>query len=82
MPRTVSPTCVFPHAFAPASPPTVFCHPVPTQVAILCNHQRAVAKTHDLQVAKLQSKLFELEEELVVLKAELRDATDAASKDK
>ena len=34
------------------------------QVAILCNHQRAVGKAHDSQMEKLQTKLAEFREQV------------------
>ena len=35
------------------------------QVAILCNHQRAVGKAHDSQMEKLQTKLAEFREQVI-----------------
>ncbi|MEW5309744.1 MAG: hypothetical protein WDW38_001606 [Sanguina aurantia] len=52
------------------------------EVAILCNHQRAVAKTHDTQVAKIQSKLEEMEAELAELKKEKLEMKEPAGKEK
>lgn len=42
------------------------------QVAILCNHQRSVAKTHGAQMEKIETKLKELQGELEELTAQLK----------
>jgi len=42
------------------------------EVAILCNHQRTVSKTHGTQVAKLDDKIDELRNYLSDLKAALK----------
>jgi DNA topoisomerase-1 len=42
------------------------------EVAILCNHQRAVGKAHDSQMEKLQTKLGEFREQLDELQADLK----------
>lgn len=39
---------------------------LPPQVAILCNHQRAVPKGHQGQMEKLQEKLGAIQEEIDV----------------
>ncbi len=44
------------------------------QVAILCNHQRAVNKGHAGQMEKLQEKMQGLNEELHELQADLKAA--------
>jgi DNA topoisomerase-1 len=36
------------------------CFPFTVQVAIICNHQRAVSKSHDSQITKLNEKIDEL----------------------
>ncbi len=41
------------------------------QVAILCNHQRAVPKGHTGQMQKMEAKLLEHQEQLDVLQSEL-----------
>ena len=41
------------------------------QVAILCNHQRAVPKGHTGQMQKMEAKLLEHQEALDALQAEL-----------
>ena len=43
----------------------------PAQVAILCNHQRAVPKGHTGQMQKMEAKLLEHQEQLDALQAEL-----------
>ncbi|KAG2499993.1 hypothetical protein HYH03_002275 [Edaphochlamys debaryana] len=48
------------------------------EVAILCNHQRSVPKTHGNQMEKIQEKLQGLQKEL----AELEDELKAANKGK
>lgn len=40
--------------------------PAPLQVAILCNHQRSVPKTHDNQMKVMQEKLDAMRQELQV----------------
>ncbi|PNH03016.1 DNA topoisomerase 1 [Tetrabaena socialis] len=47
---------------------------LPAQVAILCNHQRSVAKTHGNQMEKIQEKLAGLNAELKELEDDLRAA--------
>lgn len=42
------------------------------QVAILCNHQRSVPKTHGAQMEKIEGKLKELQAELAELTAQLK----------
>jgi len=42
------------------------------QVAVLCNHQRTVPKTHSVQVEKLESAIKEAEEEIEELKAHIK----------
>lgn len=44
---------------------------VAVQVAILCNHQRAVPKGHSGQMQKMEAKLLEQQEQLDALQAEL-----------
>ena len=41
------------------------------QVAILCNHQRAVPKGHTGQMQKMEAKLLEHQQQLDALEAEL-----------
>jgi len=41
------------------------------QVAILCNHQRAVPKGHTGQMQKMEARLLEHQEQLDVLQSEL-----------
>lgn len=48
----------------PASNPTP--PPAMRQVAILCNHQRAVPRAHDNQMEKMKEKLAALQEEIEV----------------
>lgn len=43
-----------------------------TQVAILCNHQRAVPKGHAGQMEKLSERMHKLNEELLELQHELK----------
>lgn len=47
------------------------------QVAILCNHQRAVPKGHSGQMEKLEARLLELQAELDALSADYRAAQRA-----
>ena len=47
------------------------------QVAILCNHQRAVPKGHSGQMDKLEARLLELQAELDALSADYRAAQRA-----
>lgn len=47
--------------------------PSPLQVAILCNHQRSVPKTHEASMAKATEKLN-------VLREEIKDLEDQHSK--
>lgn len=51
------------------------------QVAILCNHQRAVPKTHGNQMEKMQEKLAALNQELADLEEELRLAKKGKAPD-
>ena len=44
------------------------------QVAILCNHQRAVPKGHAGQMEKLSERMHKLNEELLELQHELKAA--------
>ncbi len=44
------------------------------EVAILCNHQRTVSKSHETQVGKLDEVIGGLEDELKQAKAELKAA--------
>jgi len=44
------------------------------EVAVLCNHQRSVPKTHDDQMARLLDRDRALEEEVAQLRAALREA--------
>ncbi|XP_037489657.1 DNA topoisomerase 1 beta-like [Triticum dicoccoides] len=44
------------------------------QVAIICNHQRAVPKSHDSQMTKLNEKIDELKAQRDELKADLKRA--------
>eukprot|EP00287_Rhodomonas_sp_CCMP768_P019608 CAMPEP_0202811234 /NCGR_PEP_ID=MMETSP1389-20130828/3146_1 /ASSEMBLY_ACC=CAM_ASM_000865 /TAXON_ID=302021 /ORGANISM="Rhodomonas sp., Strain CCMP768" /LENGTH=213 /DNA_ID=CAMNT_0049482317 /DNA_START=53 /DNA_END=694 /DNA_ORIENTATION=- len=50
------------------------------QVAILCNHSRAVSKTFDAQMEKMDEKKKEIEKELKELKKE-KKSKDGSSKD-
>lgn len=45
---------------------------VDVQVAILCNHQRSIPKTHGNQMEKMQEKINGLNNELKELEEELR----------
>jgi DNA topoisomerase-1 len=40
------------------------------EVAVLCNHQKAVSKTHDAQITKMKDKIKELKDTLKELKKE------------
>ena len=51
-------------------PSDMSCHGC-VQVAILCNHQRAVPKGHTGQMQKMEAKLLEHQEALDALQAEL-----------
>lgn len=63
----------------PPTPPPLLPLPLPPpyllstagQVAILCNHQRSVAKTHGTQMEKIQEKLAGMNAELKELEDEL-----------
>ncbi|CAH9103069.1 unnamed protein product [Cuscuta epithymum] len=44
------------------------------QVAIICNHQRSVSKTHDVQISRLNNKIEELKGILDELKTDLTRA--------
>lgn len=44
------------------------------QVAILCNHQRAIPKTHEKSMENLQNKIKEKKKEFKAAKAELKSA--------
>ncbi|RAL53383.1 hypothetical protein DM860_007055 [Cuscuta australis] len=44
------------------------------QVAIICNHQRSVSKTHDVQISRLNNKIDELKGVLEELKTDLARA--------
>jgi DNA topoisomerase-1 len=47
------------------------------QVAVLCNHQKAVSKTHDSQISKMNDKIKEMKDTLKELKKEEKsDQTD------
>eukprot|EP00124_Ichthyophonus_hoferi_P004154 Ihof_evm1s423 gene=Ihof_evmTU1s423 len=46
-------------------------------VAVLCNHQRAVPKTHDVSMGKLITQLEEMKEQYKTLKEELKKAKAA-----
>jgi DNA topoisomerase-1 len=43
-------------------------------VAVLCNHQRAPPKTHNVQVEKMQEALGQLEADVKAAKKDLKDA--------
>ena len=49
------------------------------QVAILCNHQRAVPKTHDNQIERLTEKVSQLEQEIREIDDAIGDLKGAAS---
>jgi len=51
------------------------------EVAILCNHQRSVPKTHETSMGKLQEVLKGLTDELAELEEELRLAKQGKAKD-
>jgi Eukaryotic DNA topoisomerase I, catalytic core len=55
-------SCVPTHAL----PAHVNAHCTYAQVAILCNHQRAVGKAHDSQMEKLETRLAEFREQVNV----------------
>ena len=42
------------------------------EVAVLCNHQRSVPKTHDAQMDKMAAKMKELDDELAALEADVK----------
>lgn len=42
------------------------------EVAILCNHQRATPKTHDVAMDKLREKINDMKKELAVMKKDLK----------
>lgn len=44
------------------------------QVAVICNHQRSVSKTHDVQISRLNNKIDELKGVLDELKTDLARA--------
>ncbi|KAK3122750.1 hypothetical protein QOZ80_8AG0617660 [Eleusine coracana subsp. coracana] len=44
------------------------------EVAIICNHQRSVSKSHESQITKMNEKIDELKEQLDELKADLSKA--------
>ena len=44
--------------------------PCSPQVAILCNHQRSVPKTHEASMAKVTEKLNAMKEEIKELEAQ------------
>ncbi|KAJ0246156.1 DNA topoisomerase 1 alpha [Hirschfeldia incana] len=46
------------------------------KVAIICNHQRAVSKSHGAQIEKLDAKLKELQNGLIELKTNLKRAKE------
>ncbi len=48
--------------------------PAACQVAILCNHQRAVGRAHGDQMTKLQDVLKAMNDELEALEKEHKDA--------
>ena len=50
------------------------------EVAVLCNHQRSVPKTHDAQMDKMAAKMSELDDELAALEAELKAAKKGGGK--
>lgn len=48
------------------------------EVAVLCNHQRAVPKAHEEQMGKAAAKVQALEDEVKALKRELKEAKKTA----
>jgi DNA topoisomerase-1 len=54
----------------------------PLQVAILCNHQRSVPKTHETSMAKVTEKLNAMREEIKALEEEHEAALKAKGKGK
>jgi len=48
------------------------------QVAVLCNHQRSIPKTHEKSMENLESKVKDKKKELKALKKELKDTKGAA----
>jgi DNA topoisomerase-1 len=52
------------------------------QVAILCNHQRSVPKTHETSMAKVTEKLNAMREEIKALEEEHEAALKAKGKGK
>lgn len=51
-------------------------------MAILCNHQRSVPKTHTNQMEKIQEKLAGMNKELAELEDELRAAQKGKAENK
>jgi DNA topoisomerase-1 len=47
------------------------------EVAVLCNHQRAVAKTHDTQMEKLSDKILGVKYERQKIKEQIKDLDDS-----
>lgn len=52
------------------------------KVAILCNHQRAVPKTHEKSMENLDGKIAEKSKELKATKRELKDCRNSKEKEK
>lgn len=51
------------------------------EVAILCNHQRAVAKSHEQSMSKLNEKIMHLKYHRLLLKRKLNDDVEAEESD-
>lgn len=51
------------------------------EVAILCNHQRAVAKSHDQSMSKLNEKIMHLKYHRLLLKRKLNDGAEESDID-
>ena len=49
-------------------------------MAILCNHQRSVPKTHTVQMTKLQAELDTIQGELDALEKELEEVEKKGKK--
>lgn len=52
------------------------------KVAILCNHQRAVPKTHEKSMENLDAKISEKKKELKEVKRELKDCRNSKEREK
>jgi len=50
----------------------LFFNQASVQVAILCNHQRTVSKTHDEQMGKIDTQIQETKDEIVAIKKHMK----------